>query len=78
MKTLILYTTSACHLCELAEELISTTLDFNTLQVEAVDIAESDALIERYGIRIPVLCDGPRELGWPFDQAQLRAFIQGA
>jgi hypothetical protein len=46
------------------------------LVIEDVDISESDALFERYGVRIPVLQhpDG-RELNWPFSQAQLRAFL---
>ena len=45
---------------------------------EVVDIAASDELFERYGVRIPVLRapDG-NELGWPFDGPQLLAFIAG-
>jgi hypothetical protein len=41
-----------------------------------VDISESDALFEQYGMIIPVLRDEHgRELNWPFDEDALRAFL---
>ena len=45
-------------------------------QLEEVDISESDDLVDRYGVRIPVLQhpDG-RELGWPFSSPELRTFL---
>ncbi|MEP5569002.1 MAG: glutaredoxin family protein [Halioglobus sp.] len=69
---LILYGTSACHLCELAAALLKTA----DLEFEEVDISESDALFERYGVTIPVLKrqDGV-ELNWPFDAASVRTFV---
>ncbi len=74
-----LYGTSACHLCELAEEML---LVFDSggkgLVFEKVDISESDQLFERYGVRIPVLRDPDgNELGWPFTDAQLHDFVEG-
>jgi hypothetical protein len=48
-----------------------------TLAVDAIDIADDEALVEKYGIRIPVLKrarDG-EELGWPFGEEQLARFI---
>lgn len=41
------------------------------------EISESEAMVEAYGIRIPVIqMEGSTpELGWPFDQAQAYAFI---
>jgi glutaredoxin-like protein DUF836 len=69
----ILFGTSACHLCELAEELL---LSRSELVFEKVDISESDLLFERYGVLIPVLkAPGGAELGWPFDAAQLDTFL---
>lgn len=71
---LTLYSTSACHLCELAEALLREQgADF-----AAVDISDSDELFERYGVSIPVLRreDG-RELNWPFDRAGLETFLGG-
>jgi hypothetical protein len=44
---------------------------------EKVDISGSDALFDRYGVRIPVLGhpDG-RELGWPFNLTALQEFTE--
>jgi len=43
-----------------------------------VDISDSDALIEQYGIRIPVFKfkDSKYELGWPFSEQQFRRFLE--
>ena len=75
---LVFYTTSNCHLCELAESLLINTPMPEPIPVEVVDIAQSEALVERYGTRIPVLrCnDTGAELGWPFTQDQLLSFLQ--
>ena len=72
---LTLYGTSACHLCELAEALLSRRGE----PFLEVDISESDALFERYGVLIPVLRDEHgRELHWPFDEASLETFLRAA
>ncbi len=69
----ILYGTSACHLCEIAEAMLKR----QHAAFDKVDISTSDGLFERYGVRIPVLRhpDG-RELGWPFNEAELAAFME--
>ena len=73
MRQLILYTTSGCHLCEHAEAI----LDELACDYAAVDIADDLTLMERYGVRIPVVRDDKgRELGWPFDGTQLSHFLQ--
>jgi hypothetical protein len=80
VTALVLYGTSACHLCELAEDML---LDVQTLrpglQFEKIDIANDDQLIERYGVRIPVLkrLSDDAELGWPFDDFTLREWLAG-
>ena len=74
---LILYSTSACHLCEVAEQMIQAlSQSGRSITLEKVDISDSDQLFERYGVKIPVLArpDG-RELDWPFDAAELAAFV---
>jgi hypothetical protein len=72
MKTLTLYTTLGCHLCEHAEAILHDA----PCTFVGVDIAEDVALLKRYGVRIPVLRDDKgRELGWPFDATQLAAFL---
>ena len=72
-----LFGTSACHLCEVAQAMLDATLNPEFFQINKVDIADSDALIEQYGVRIPVLrrdADA-HELNWPFDVERLIAFL---
>jgi hypothetical protein len=77
MKPVYLYSTLGCHLCEMAREIVSPLLSNYSLYLEEIDIAESDELIERYGVRIPVLKFPQHidELGWPFDSAQADNFL---
>lgn len=83
MKTLILYTTLGCHLCEDAQALLGPVLAYieqesgQRIELREREISESEALVEAYGLRIPViqLEGATQELGWPFDQAQAYQFI---
>jgi hypothetical protein len=47
------------------------------MTAEYVDIAGDDALLGRYGTRIPVVhrTDSGAELDWPFDEAALKMLI---
>lgn len=70
--TLTLYSKEHCHLCDEAMALLAQ-LDRSAL---VIDIESSDELMAEYGLRIPVLADEQgRELGWPFDEAELRGFL---
>lgn len=75
---LLFYTTSQCHLCELAEALLVNTPMPKPIPVDVVDIAQSEELVERFGTRIPVLrrSDTGQELDWPFTRDQLLTFLQ--
>ncbi len=66
---LLLYGTRSCHLCEQAEEVLHAA----GITAEYTDIAEDQTLLEKYGMRIPVVLrvDNGAELGWPFDAAAL-------
>ena len=78
MKTFRLYGTSGCHLCEEAADLLNTQLPLvESAEYQQVDISDSDALFERYGLLIPVLQhpDG-REMHWPFSPPSLLAFLR--
>tara|TARA_B110000305_G_C19437273_1_gene639725 strand:+ start:1560 stop:1841 length:282 start_codon:yes stop_codon:yes gene_type:complete len=77
-RILILYSTSACHLCETALALIAPQLNSLAINLEEVDISESESLMARYGIRIPVLkfAEGEEELGWPFSEEQFLEFAR--
>jgi glutaredoxin len=70
---LLLYGTRFCHLCEQAEAVL------HAAGVTAVytDIAEDETLLERYGMRIPVVrrVDNGAELGWPFDASALERLM---
>jgi hypothetical protein len=77
MQSFLLFSTQACHLCELAETLLISGLDPELHQIDVIDIAYNDQLLESYGERIPVLKNEQtnEELGWPFDADQLHLFI---
>ncbi|WP_084659615.1 glutaredoxin family protein [Vibrio sonorensis] len=74
MKTVTLYSTEGCHLCEMASAL------YEQLEVEAelevVDIAYDDKLFESYGVTIPVLNFEGSEINWPFDIEQLSSWLE--
>lgn len=72
-SSLILLSTSACHLCEEAEVLLQQT----HLIYQKIDIAEQEQWQKKYAIKIPVLINPQtdKELCWPFDIKKLQAFI---
>jgi hypothetical protein len=77
---LLLFGTSGCHLCEQAREIIQDCLsDRYDKWIETIDIAEFEQWQAQYAIRIPVLYhpESQKELGWPFDQTQVKEFIIG-
>lgn len=76
-KTLLLYTTLGCHLCELAEEIALSVANPNDYCLLKVEISESDELMQAYGVRIPVLAleGAAGEIAWPFNAAQLAEFL---
>lgn len=72
---LYLYSTSHCHLCELAQALLT---ELNVGTVNIVEIAHNDQLLLEYGRRIPVLKRDGRntELDWPFTSADIALFLR--
>ncbi len=77
MTRLTLYTTLGCHLCEQAKGIIDNSQFAGAIELEQAEIADSDNLMERYGIRIPVVkvVGGEAELGWPFDLEQFDSWF---
>lgn len=77
MIRLTLYGTSACHLCDAAMAELAP-LKANGLQVREVDIVDSEELMTRYQLRIPVLRreDTGAELDFPFDLNRLLDWLQ--
>jgi len=74
------YTSLGCHLCEQAKDLLSQCLNPQEFALHSIEIADSDELVERYGVRIPVLevCEGEStaELSWPFDERAVQKFLR--
>mgnify|MGYP002619882258 CR=1 FL=1 len=71
-----LYSTWGCHLCEQAEQML---LDAGLAgQYQVLDIVDHEHLFEQYRVLIPVVACrySKATLGWPFDQAQLMAWLQ--
>ena len=86
MITLDFYTTLGCHLCEdalvllkeaMLKEALNKTMLTHRFKLVSVEISEDDRLVERYGVRIPVVVnrDTQQELCWPFDKEGLAAFL---
>ena len=76
IKLLTLYSTSHCHLCELALEILKPLASGFKLTV--VDIAEEETLLNQYGLRIPVLHrdDSIIELNWPFSHTDIINYLK--
>lgn len=68
----VLYTTAGCHLCDRANDILLALPSHYKLEIIATEIGDDDDLVERYGIRIPVVqfSDGS-EMGWPFEQVDI-------
>lgn len=76
MIRLTLYTTLGCHLCQQLEGLL-VSLCHEPVEWTRVEISEDDALMARYGVRIPVLADAAgNELDRGFEPARLVAWLE--
>ncbi len=72
---LILYHTDHCSACEHAFDLLSSMPELAGHALTTVDVATNDALIAKFGERIPVLAGEFGELNWPFDAQALRRVL---
>ena len=77
MQHLTLYSTSHCSLCEQALDLLFSTPGLAGVQLQVVDVADDDALLERYGEKIPVLRLVDRQLHASFGAQELAHFLRG-
>lgn len=76
MIRLRLYTTLGCHLCTQLEALLQR-LCREAYDLERVEVSEDEALVERYGVRLPVLVDeAGAELDRGFEAPRLAAWLQ--
>ena len=76
IKQVNLYSTSHCHLCELAHSLLMSFSDDIALKI--IDIAEDEKLLDKFSLRIPVLqrLDTQAELNWPFSAVDINNFLK--
>ncbi len=73
-----LYTTLGCHLCEEATALLKRLQrEGRFFSIREIDIADCEKLVERYGVRIPVIGTdrSESEISWPFTQEELERFL---
>ena len=77
MVQLVLYTTSHCHLCEAAEALLINLTKQYDISWMPIEITDDDNLIEKYGIKIPVIkrIDNNAEIYWPFSTKEIISLI---
>ena len=78
-RTLILYGTDACHLCELALAIVLAEPLLRGWALDYIDVAFDEQLLATFGAQIPVLSWPARGqlLFWPFDAAAVHALIAG-
>lgn len=74
---LVLLSTQACHLCEQAQALLMPFQSLLKVDLYLEDIADSEAQVERYGLRIPVLLheETGDELDWPFTLEEAQQWL---
>lgn len=74
----VLLGTEGCHLCEDATVILVAAVQGVEVNVYQDDIAVSEEMVTRYGMRIPVLKHetSGAELDWPFTQNDVVEFIR--
>nr|WP_298059049.1 glutaredoxin family protein [uncultured Halomonas sp.] len=76
MIQLSLYTTLGCHLCSQLEALVAALAN-QEVWLHHIEISDDDALVARYGVRIPVLVDSDgKELDRGFELERLSAWLR--
>ena len=75
--SLNLYSTSHCHLCDQAATLLKEIQNQFEIDWLNIEIADDDSLLERYGVKIPVLkrLDTNVEIAWPFTSSDIVALL---
>ena len=70
MKKLKFFTTEGCHLCEQAGLIVNALHEGYSFEMEIVDIATEEDLVQKYGLIIPVLLniENNEVLCRPFDR----------
>lgn len=67
-----LLVTASCGRCDDALDWLLSMPELAGRTLVTRDVVDDDALLDRYGERVPVLRVGRAELDWPFDAEVLR------
>ena len=68
--------TSGCHLCDIAEQLITQLQAVQCITYEHVDIADfSEPLIMEFATTIPVILTPTKRLNYPFSVLDLQQLL---
>ncbi len=73
-----LYSTSHCHLCDQAENLLASLSKAYDMQWSCIEIADNPILLQRYELMIPVLkrLDNDIEIYWPFTIQDIQNLLE--
>ena len=73
-NNLILYSTSFCHLCKEAEQLLKQA----NKEWRCFEITDDESILNRYSLKIPVLLNTntQQEICWPFTLIDIQALTE--
>ena len=79
---LTIYSKPGCHLCDEMKSTVDRVLSARTaepaISVDEIDISGDSALIDRYGLEIPVLLiDGKKAAKYRVSEEELRRMLEG-
>jgi thiol-disulfide isomerase/thioredoxin len=79
MSDLVIYSKPDCHLCDEMKAVVKRVArSFPGLSTREVDISTDQALVERYGLEIPVLTlDGRKVAKYRITEAELTRILKG-
>ncbi|GMW05483.1 MAG: glutaredoxin family protein [Gammaproteobacteria bacterium] len=76
MRELTVYSRSGCHLCELLIEDLAPMCESAGVRLNILDVDGQQSWKDRYGLRVPVVCDGENEISaWPLDEGRVRRWL---
>jgi hypothetical protein len=78
-KTLLLHSTTGCHLCDRAEKLLASMPELHRYTVTVVDVVDNPEAFTRHAEHIPVLeiAGASAVLRWPFNADQVLDWLDG-
>jgi glutaredoxin len=75
---LTIYSKPGCHLCDEMKATVRRVVHDSNVSVDEIDISRDPALLERYGLEIPVLwIDGTKVAKYRVSESELRRIIKG-